>query len=376
VLWQEADGLGNLLGFANEVRQTGLAVFGLDEVISSIVICNQVALEAGTEDLQSHFAGTGAINVEEAEIGIAGKPDVRTLAVNAPVGLIGMNGIGRADLIAQLFMNGFGGARGRLIKSHGGSGYKRESEELREDFAHISIREPELVAEENGGGFGVGANLAVAQLSLGGLKDRTPALRAEGGVMLIGRDDGLGLDDDVFLNLFVRFSSGLQADGGAVRTDSWGGHPERAVDSIRDRPVPWGMSARSTTFAASLWIARWLGVRLEAGGMLSFKASPQLGVFLFQTLVIGLEGSDLLRGSPDVVLVAKGVATGIGYQRVGPFGGNTAQVRTGIPIRTLKTVGGFFRAAHNPAGKLVREVTASLRRRVASKGTSTFGIVP
>jgi len=74
---QESDGLIDLVGFADEVCEAGLAAFGLDEVISAIVIGDQVALETRAEDGESHVAGAGAVDVEKAEVGIAGEPDVR-----------------------------------------------------------------------------------------------------------------------------------------------------------------------------------------------------------------------------------------------------------------------------------------------------------
>jgi len=97
---QESDGLIDFVGFTDEVREAGLAAFGLDEVIGGIVIGHQVALEAGAEDAESHVAGAGAVDVEKAEVGIAGEPDVSALSINAPVGLIGMDDIGAANLVA------------------------------------------------------------------------------------------------------------------------------------------------------------------------------------------------------------------------------------------------------------------------------------
>jgi hypothetical protein len=176
-IWQKADGLGNFLGFANQVRQTGLAVFGLDEVIGCIVICDQTALEPGTEYLQSHFTGAGVVDVEKAESGIAGKPDVGVLAVDTPVSLVAVNDLGRADFVAYLFVDGLGSAGCRVIKSHGGSRDERKPEELAKDFTDVAIGQPEFVAQEDRRGFGAWADLAVAQFSLGGLKDGAATIR-------------------------------------------------------------------------------------------------------------------------------------------------------------------------------------------------------
>ena len=69
---------------------------------------DQAALEAGTKDLKSHFARAGPIDVKKAELRISGKPDIGALSVDAPVGFIGTDNIGRSDLIAQAFMDRFG----------------------------------------------------------------------------------------------------------------------------------------------------------------------------------------------------------------------------------------------------------------------------
>lgn len=84
------------------MREARLALFGFDGVIGGIVIGNESALKTGAKDIESHLAGAGALDVEEAEVGIAGKPDVSAMAVDAPVGFIGVDDISRAHLVAQL----------------------------------------------------------------------------------------------------------------------------------------------------------------------------------------------------------------------------------------------------------------------------------
>jgi hypothetical protein len=55
-------------------------------------------LETWTENVESHLGGAGAVDVEKAEIGIAGKPDVSALAVNAPGKLGKLENLGSGSL--------------------------------------------------------------------------------------------------------------------------------------------------------------------------------------------------------------------------------------------------------------------------------------
>ena len=52
-------------------------------------------------------------------------------------------------------------------------------------------------------------------------------------------------------------------------------------------------------------------IGLETGSVLGFQTDSQLGVFLFQTLVVGLEGGDFLLGVSDKMTIAIRVITRI-----------------------------------------------------------------
>jgi len=71
--------------------------------------------------------------------------------------------------------------------------------------------------------------------------------------------------DDVFLNLFVDFTSGLQAGGGAVRANvgSWDWH--NVVNMVREGAVPRRVTMGSPAFAFFRGLARRaLGLEREA----------------------------------------------------------------------------------------------------------------
>jgi len=328
------------------VREARLALFGFDGVIGSIVIGNESALKTGAKDIESHLAGAGALDVEEAEVGIASKPDVSAMAVDAPVGFIGVDDISRAHLVAQLLVNGFGSTGGSMIKSHGRSGHESEAEELGEDLAHIAIGEPQFVPQEDGGGFGGRADLAVTQLSLRSLENRAAAVGTEGGVMPVSGDDGLGLKDDVFLNLFLCFTGGMQAGGGAMRANGGSRDVDNAVHMVREASVPGRVAIGSPAFTLLGGIGRQWTIGFEMRSMLGFETGPQLGVLLFQTLVIAPKRSVFLRNTSHVMAVAIRVRMGIGNELVGPSGGNTTQVGTGVPVWALKAGRSFLIAAH------------------------------
>lgn len=163
----------------------------------------------------------------------------------------------------------------------------------------------------------------------------------------------------VFLNLFVDLPRGPQAGGGAVRTDARGGHANGPVEVIGQGSVPWGMALGRATLAALLGIADRLAIGFETGSVLSLETSAQFRVLLFQTLVIRFQGGVLFADARHIVTIAKTVMVVIGEERIGPSGGHAAEVGTGVPIRTFKTVGSFFRAPHSPGEKRVGGATAS-----------------
>jgi len=91
----------DLLGFADQMGEAGLAILGFNGVVTRVVIGDQSALEIGTEKMESHLARAGVIDVEAAEVMIAGKPEIGALAVDAPVGFVAVNDVGAANLIAK-----------------------------------------------------------------------------------------------------------------------------------------------------------------------------------------------------------------------------------------------------------------------------------
>ena len=104
----------DLLGFADQMGEAGLAILGFNGVVTRVVIGDQSALEIGTEKMESHLARAGVIDVKAAEVIIASKPEIGALAVDAPVGFVAVNDVGAANLIAKALMQGLGGAGGAL----------------------------------------------------------------------------------------------------------------------------------------------------------------------------------------------------------------------------------------------------------------------
>jgi len=271
---QISDELGNLLSLADQMSQTGLTILGFDEIVSGVIIGDETALEAGAEDVEGDLSGTGVIDVKEPEAGVAGKPEVGALAVDAPVGFVAVDDVGGADLVADLFMDGFGGSGGALLEGHGGGGDKVQAKEALEDFTHAAEGKVKLLTQENGGGFGGGADGAVAKFALGGLKDRAAAVGAKGGVVLITSDEGFGLEDDILLELLLLLAGGQQAGGGAMRAGGGRRHTDGAVDMFRWRSVPRRMALGRPAFAVLSRSAEWLAVGFETGSVLSLEACP------------------------------------------------------------------------------------------------------
>jgi len=243
-------------------------------------------------------------------------------------------------------MHGFGGACGRLVKGHGAGGHERQAEELVEDFADLAIGEPQFVAQEDRGRLGGRADLAMAQLSLGRLENGAATVRAEGRVMLVGGDDGFGLQDDVFLNLFVDLASGLQAGGGAVRANAGRWDLNNVINMVRNGTVPRRVAEGSSALALFGGLGSGRAVGFETRSMLGAQAGAQFGVLLFQTLVLGLQSGQFLGDAPHVVTVTISVRVGIGDELAGPTGGETAQMGTGVLIGALKAGRGLFIAPH------------------------------
>ena len=62
------------------------------------------------------------------------------MAVDSPVGFVGMEDIGMTDFVSQLFMDGLGQMGGLAFESHGGGWDKVQAEEMLKDFPHGAPR--------------------------------------------------------------------------------------------------------------------------------------------------------------------------------------------------------------------------------------------
>src|SRR3990172_12768026 len=138
--------------------QTGLTMGGLDQIVGGVIVGDQTALEPGSKDGEGDLSRTGGVDVKETELGIASKPQIRGLSIDAPMRFVAMDDGGRTDLVADLFMNGFGGAGGAALEGQGGGRDKVQAEQTLEDPAHLAEREVQFLTQENGGGFGRRAN--------------------------------------------------------------------------------------------------------------------------------------------------------------------------------------------------------------------------
>lgn len=134
----------------------------VDGVVTGIVIGHQSPLEVLPEDGDGHIAGTGGIHEKEAEVRCAGIPEVGGLSIQAPTGFIAMNDIGGARLVAEHFVERFGGLGGGVMEGHSGGGNQGHGEEVAKDLSDIAKREFEGVAKVDGHGFGEGPDLTVS----------------------------------------------------------------------------------------------------------------------------------------------------------------------------------------------------------------------
>lgn len=139
--WQQPDQLGGVPGFADQMGQTGLTMLGFDQIVRGVIVGDQAALETRSKDGEGDISRTGVIDLKETEVGIAGKPQIRGLSVDAPMRFIAMDDGGRPDLVADLFMDGFGGAGGASLKGQGRGRDKVQAEQPLEDSAHLAQRE-------------------------------------------------------------------------------------------------------------------------------------------------------------------------------------------------------------------------------------------
>ena len=77
--------------------------------------------------------------MEEADLSVSRIPQLRALAVNAPVRFIAMHDIGRADLVAQIFVEMCPLFGGTVAESHGRGRHERHSEKPCKHFANIAV---------------------------------------------------------------------------------------------------------------------------------------------------------------------------------------------------------------------------------------------
>ena len=83
-LVEEQKLLVKVLGISNDVGETGLSRLGLNGVVDGIGVGHKGAGEGFTKDGLSDGGGTMLVDMEEGEIGVAGKPEESVVAVLPP----------------------------------------------------------------------------------------------------------------------------------------------------------------------------------------------------------------------------------------------------------------------------------------------------
>ena len=104
--FQQGQFVLQFLGFGFDVRQTGLAVFGMNSVIRAQGIGHQHSTKFFAEDALGHEGVPVAVEVEIAQIIIAAVPDPKGLAILTPGSFIAMRHWQGPDFVSQVFIQG------------------------------------------------------------------------------------------------------------------------------------------------------------------------------------------------------------------------------------------------------------------------------
>lgn len=236
----------------------------MNGVIAGVVISNQSALELRSENGGGHIAGPGSVNMEEAEIRGARIPEIGGFSIEPPPSLVAMSNICRMYLAAECFVMRFGSLGDGVGERHGGGGNKGHGKDVTEKATDIAERQLERMPEENGGGLGDRSDLAVPKFTLGGLVDIAATCRTEGHVVNVPYHMWTGLQDDVFLNLFMVLAGRDQAGCVAMWADIRGGGVNRFIDVIGHPAKPRRMPFGCAPFPGRVSARRRRTVGLEA----------------------------------------------------------------------------------------------------------------
>ena len=143
-------------------------------------------------------------------------------------------------------------SRDLMVKIHGGGGNEGHPKEAGEHLADIAVGEFDFVAQKDGDRLGQGSNQGVAQFVGCGLENGPAALWTVGGIVNELGDQGLRLQDDVFLKTTMDLVGSEEFLTAAMRTAEGGRHRDGLVYMIRNSSTPRRMSVGRSSLAGLL----------------------------------------------------------------------------------------------------------------------------
>jgi len=102
VAFEQRQFLVELFGFGFDMSQTGLALLGVDAVVSSVGIGDENAAKVIAQELLGGFCGTVGLKDVGRQVLIAAIPNPVGNAIVAPGSFVGMGNGQRADFVEQI----------------------------------------------------------------------------------------------------------------------------------------------------------------------------------------------------------------------------------------------------------------------------------
>ena len=147
-----------------------------------------------------------------------------------------MDHVGGPDLVAQILIDRATSCRRFAVEPQSGGRNKLEAVQLPEQLRRFSIGNPHPVAQIEGHGFCDRPDGGVQKLALASLNNRTMAPHAQCLPMQIAGHQGLGPDDDIFLNVLRAFLHRRQEVGLAMGADRRSRHMNGPINTVRLGP--------------------------------------------------------------------------------------------------------------------------------------------
>ena len=211
--FEQCQFLFELFGFGLDMRQTGLALFGVNTVVSSVGVGDENAAKVIAQELLGGFCRTVGLEKVGRQVLITAIPNPVGDAIVAPGSFVGMGNGQRADFVEQIDVERQTATHGLALKSIGAGGNKLQAEEVGKELADFAVGDVELVTHINGGGFGRRSDIGTAKLARPGSMNIAVAVDAVYLLMNKTGDRHAWFQNNIFLNMLVDLG-----DRGEVRS--------------------------------------------------------------------------------------------------------------------------------------------------------------